>query len=80
MVIASGARYRRPEVPRLSEFEGRGIWYWASALEAKVCARQEIALVGGGNSAGQHSGRLSFVQGALRMPAADLPAFRRPRR
>jgi thioredoxin reductase (NADPH) len=53
VVIASGARYRRPEVPRLSEFEGRGIWYWASALEAKLCARQEIALVGGGNSAGQ---------------------------
>ena len=53
VVIASGARYRRPEVPRLAEFEGRGIWYWASALEAKLCAQQEVALVGGGNSAGQ---------------------------
>jgi len=53
VVIASGARYRRPEVPRLSEFEGRGIWYWASALEATMCARTEVALVGGGNSAGQ---------------------------
>lgn len=53
LVIASGARYRRPEVPRLAEFEGRGIWYWASALEARLCARQEVALVGGGNSAGQ---------------------------
>lgn len=53
LVIASGARYRRPEVPRLAEFEGRGIWYWASALEAKLCAHQEVALVGGGNSAGQ---------------------------
>ncbi|MDM0073302.1 FAD-dependent oxidoreductase [Variovorax sp. J2P1-59] len=53
LVIASGARYRRPEVPRLAEFEGRGIWYWASALEAKLCAQQEVALVGGGNSAGQ---------------------------
>ena len=53
VVIASGARYRRPAVPRLADFEGRGIWYWASALEAKVCAQQEIALVGGGNSAGQ---------------------------
>src|SRR6185295_15000898 len=50
VVIASGARYRRPEVPRLPEFEGRGIWYWASALEAKLCARQEVVLVGGGNS------------------------------
>ncbi|MDM0068954.1 FAD-dependent oxidoreductase [Variovorax sp. J31P207] len=53
LVIASGARYRRPEVPRLADFEGRGIWYWASALEAKLCAKQEVALVGGGNSAGQ---------------------------
>lgn len=53
IVIASGARYRRPDVPRLREFEGRGIWYWASALEARTCAKQEVALVGGGNSAGQ---------------------------
>ena len=53
VVIASGARYRRPGVPRLAEFEGRGIWYWASALEATMCAQSEVALVGGGNSAGQ---------------------------
>jgi len=53
VVIASGARYRRPVVERLSEFEGRGVWYWASALEAKICSRSEVALVGGGNSAGQ---------------------------
>jgi thioredoxin reductase (NADPH) len=53
VVVASGARYRRPDVPRLSEFEGRGIWYWASAVEATLCAQAEVALVGGGNSAGQ---------------------------
>jgi thioredoxin reductase (NADPH) len=53
VVIASGARYRRPAVPRLSEFEGRGVSYWASALEAKMCAHAEVVLVGGGNSAGQ---------------------------
>jgi thioredoxin reductase (NADPH) len=53
VVIASGARYRRPAVPRLPEFEGRGIWYWASALEARMCAQTEVVLVGGGNSAGQ---------------------------
>ena len=53
VVIASGARYRRPDVPRLAEFEGRGVWYWASALEAKMCAGEEVAIVGGGNSAGQ---------------------------
>ena len=53
VVIASGARYRRPAVPRLTEFEGRGVSYWASAYEAKTCARTEVVLVGGGNSAGQ---------------------------
>jgi thioredoxin reductase (NADPH) len=53
IVVASGARYRRPAVPRLAEFEGRGVWYWASALEAKLCAGEEVAIVGGGNSAGQ---------------------------
>ena len=53
VVIASGARYRRPECRRLSEFEGRGVWYWASALEAKMCAQSEVVIVGGGNSAGQ---------------------------
>jgi thioredoxin reductase (NADPH) len=53
VVIASGARYRRPAVPRLAEFEGRGIWYWASAVEAKLCAGKEVAIIGGGNSAGQ---------------------------
>lgn len=53
IVIASGARYRRPDVPRLDEFEGRGVSYWASALEAKACSNSEIVLVGGGNSAGQ---------------------------
>jgi len=53
VVIASGARYRRPNLKRLPEFEGRGIWYWASALEAKMCAGNEVVVVGGGNSAGQ---------------------------
>jgi thioredoxin reductase (NADPH) len=53
VVIATGARYRRPEVPRLAEFEGRGVWYWASSLEARMCAGEPVALVGGGNSAGQ---------------------------
>jgi thioredoxin reductase (NADPH) len=53
IVIASGARYRRLEVDRLHEFEGTSVHYWASPLEADLCASQEIALVGGGNSAGQ---------------------------
>jgi thioredoxin reductase (NADPH) len=53
VVVASGARYRRPSVPHLEEFEGRGVWYWASPIEARMCRQEEIALVGGGNSAGQ---------------------------
>ncbi|MBB4860513.1 thioredoxin reductase (NADPH) [Novosphingobium chloroacetimidivorans] len=53
LVIASGARYRRPDVPGLEQFEGNGISYWASPIEAKLCANEKVALVGGGNSAGQ---------------------------
>jgi thioredoxin reductase (NADPH) len=52
-VVASGARYRRPVIPRLEEFEGRGVWYWASPIEARMCRQEHVALVGGGNSAGQ---------------------------
>jgi len=53
VVIASGARYRRPAVDSLHAFEGSSVHYWATPLEGKLCANQEIALVGGGNSAGQ---------------------------
>jgi len=53
IVIASGARYRRPEIPNLAQFEGRGVSYWASAVEARLCRNEEVALLGGGNSAGQ---------------------------
>ena len=53
MVVAAGARYRRPAIPRLHEFEGRGVWYWASPIEARLCRSEEVVVVGGGNSAGQ---------------------------
>lgn len=53
VVIASGARYRRLAVDGLEQFEGASVHYWASPLEAKLCAGQEVALVGAGNSAGQ---------------------------
>ena len=53
VVIASGARYRRLAVENLGAFEGSSAHYWASPLEGKLCAGQEVALVGGGNSAGQ---------------------------
>jgi thioredoxin reductase (NADPH) len=53
VVIASGARYRQLAVDRLESFEAASVHYWASPLEAKLCAGQEVALVGAGNSAGQ---------------------------
>ena len=53
LVIASGARYRRPAIDNLADFEGNGISYWASPIEAALCKGEEIGLVGAGNSAGQ---------------------------
>ena len=53
VVVASGARYKRPNVTNLKPFEGDSVHYWASPVEAKLCAGEEIALVGAGNSAGQ---------------------------
>ena len=53
VVVASGARYRRPAIANLSDFDGAGVSYWASPIEAKLCEGEEVALIGGGNSAGQ---------------------------
>jgi len=53
VVLASGARYRRLDVPGLAEVECASVHYWASAMERNLCAGEEVALVGGGNSAGQ---------------------------
>ena len=53
IVIATGARYRRLGVDKLADFEGSSVHYWASPLEADLCVDQEVALIGGGNSAGQ---------------------------
>nr|WP_315393267.1 FAD-dependent oxidoreductase [uncultured Duganella sp.] len=53
VVLSCGARYRRPSLANLTQFEGKGVYYWASPLEAKLCANEEVVLVGGGNSAGQ---------------------------
>ncbi|EEF25550.1 conserved hypothetical protein, partial [Ricinus communis] len=53
VVLSCGARYRRPSLANLKQFEGKGVYYWASPLEAGLCANEEVILVGGGNSAGQ---------------------------
>jgi thioredoxin reductase (NADPH) len=67
VVVASGARYRHPTIADIARFEGRGIWYWASQIEAQLCAGEEVALVGGGNSAGQGAVFLSAHASKVRM-------------
>ena len=67
VVVASGARYRHPTIADIARFEGRGIWYWASQIEAQLCAGEEVALVGGGNSAGQGAVFLSRHASKVRM-------------
>lgn len=67
VVVASGARYRRPAIADIARFEGRGVWYWASRIEASLCAGEEVVLVGGGNSAGQAAVFLSSHASKVRM-------------
>ena len=75
IVIATGARYRRLDVERLEDFEGSSVHYWASPLEADLCANEEVALVGGGNSAGQATvflaGRARRVTVVARRPLSE---------
>ena len=53
VVVATGARYRKLDVENYEKYEGQGIHYAATAMEAQLCAGEEVAVVGGGNSAGQ---------------------------
>jgi thioredoxin reductase (NADPH) len=53
VIIATGAQYRRPSLENLSKFEGAGIYYSATFMEAQLCSGDEVIVVGGGNSAGQ---------------------------
>jgi thioredoxin reductase (NADPH) len=59
VVIATGAQYRKLEVPDLARFEGAGVYYAATFVEAQRCGADEVAVVGGGNSAGQAAVYLS---------------------
>ncbi|UYY57697.1 FAD-dependent oxidoreductase [Sphingomonas sp. S2-65] len=63
VVVATGARYRKLDLPRYAELEGNGIYYAATAMEAGLCASQEVVVVGGGNSAGQAAIFLSRTAG-----------------
>jgi thioredoxin reductase (NADPH) len=67
VVLSCGARYRRPSLANLTQFEGKGVYYWASPLEAKLCAGEEVMLVGGGNSAGQAAVFLSGFASRVHM-------------
>ena len=53
IIIATGAEYRRLSIDNLSQFEGTGVYYGATPIEAQLCSGEEIVVVGGGNSAGQ---------------------------
>jgi len=61
VVIATGVRYRKPEIPRLSSYEGVGVYYGATQVEAMHCGGEDVIVVGGGNSAGQAAVFLSGV-------------------
>ncbi|MBB5711731.1 FAD-dependent oxidoreductase [Sphingomonas xinjiangensis] len=63
VVVATGARYRTLDLPFYAELEGNGIYYAATAMEAGLCASQEVVVVGGGNSAGQAAIFLSRTAG-----------------
>ncbi len=53
VIVATGAEYRKPSLDNLSQFEGAGVYYGATFVEAQVCEGEEVIVVGGGNSAGQ---------------------------
>jgi thioredoxin reductase (NADPH) len=53
VVVATGARYRKLDVPNLERFQGQGVHYAATSVESRLCVGDEVIVVGGGNSAGQ---------------------------
>ena len=63
VIIATGAAYRRLELENLAQFEGAGVYYGATFIEAQLCRGSEVVVVGGGNSAGPGGG----------VPGADAP-------
>jgi len=59
VIIATGAQYNKPSIPNLAKFEGTGVYYGATRMEAQLCDKEEVVVVGGGNSAGQAAVYLS---------------------
>src|SRR5262249_15263087 len=68
VIVASGARYRRLAAENLERFEGAGVYYAGTDLEAPVCDGNQVVVVGGGNSAGQAA--LYLAQGHCRVTIA----------
>lgn len=67
VIIATGAEYRRLSLPNLSQFEGAGVYYGATFMEAQLCSGEEVIVVGGGNSAGQAAVFLAQTARRVRM-------------
>jgi thioredoxin reductase (NADPH) len=67
IVIASGAQYNKPRIANLEQFEGDGVYYGATYMESQLCGGQEVAVVGGGNSAGQAAVFLSQTASKVHM-------------
>jgi thioredoxin reductase (NADPH) len=67
VVIASGAQYNKPDIDNLKKFEGQGIYYGATYIEAQLCGKDDSIVVGGGNSAGQAAVYLSQTAGKVHM-------------
>jgi thioredoxin reductase (NADPH) len=67
VVVASGARYRKLDLPDYERFEGQGIHYAATAIEGRLCPGEEVIVVGGGNSAGQAAMFLSRIASRVHM-------------
>jgi len=61
IIIAAGAQYRKLDLPNLAQFEGAGVYYGATSVEADMCSGQAVAVVGGGNAAGQAAVFLASV-------------------
>ena len=67
VVIASGAQYNKPKIDNLKKFEGQGVYYGATFIEAQLCGDEEVIVVGGGNSAGQAAVYLSQTSTKVHM-------------
>ncbi len=71
VVIACGAQYRKLQLPNLAQFEGTGVYYGATALEAQLCKGEDVIVIGGGNSAGQAAMYLSTIAKHVYMVVRD---------